>query len=255
MRLAGGGRGGDVSVFGEGYAAEYDARWPDWSGGDITPFLIDRVRRKNRTANTWLDLCCGTGHVLARVMAAGFAATGVDASRHQLVHAKRNAPGAKLHCAKMCDVPLKGRFDVITCLGGSINYLTKRGELQRALRRMKRHLAPGGCVVIDTNTAVGLEATAGLDHAQCSADRVLIVTMNYDAARRLGHWYLTGFMKKGRLYRRYEEHHVQRAWEAADLEPRMTQMGWRVSRCDSDTLGRSRKDSNRLLVFGYAAAG
>lgn len=241
-----------MDIYGEQYAAQYNAHWPAWSGGDVTPFIIDRVRRRHHAARTWLDLCCGTGQTMAEATDAGFEVVGVDASRHQLTHARRNAPRAEVHRADVCTIQLKRRFDVITCLGGSVNYLTTRADLQRLLRNMQRHVAPGGCIVLDSNTTAGLEASGGHTHAERSADQALIVTISYEPDRQRAHWRITGFRKEGRLYRRFDEHHTQRAWNADDLVPRMQKLGWTVTSHDADALTRARKDSLRLLLIAHA---
>jgi hypothetical protein len=49
----------------------------------------------------------------------------------------------------MLDLNLSRRFDVITCLFGSVAYLETPERLERAIGRMRQHLNPGGMMLIE----------------------------------------------------------------------------------------------------------
>ena len=52
----------------------------------------------------------------------------------------------------MRDLPRLGEFDLVWCLGDSLNYMRDASELEAALRGMRRNLAPDGIVAFDVNT-------------------------------------------------------------------------------------------------------
>jgi len=53
------------------------------------------------------------------------------------------------HQADMVDFSLNQKFDVILCLFSSIGYVKTVPRLYQALQTMRRHLLPGGVVIIE----------------------------------------------------------------------------------------------------------
>ncbi len=84
-----------MSVYGKEFAAVYDETWPNFSAR-LWPFLYELVRKRVPDAHDWLDLCCGTGHLLEILVREGFSAVGLDVSPHQLKLARRRASATRL---------------------------------------------------------------------------------------------------------------------------------------------------------------
>ena len=237
-----------MSIYGKDFAQAYNERWAFW-GPKLWPFLSAAVARLVPDARSWLDLCCGTGSLLELVCEAGYAAAGVDLSRHQLAHARRNAPGARLVRADVRTFDLGRRFDVVTCLFDSFNYLTTKRGLERAFRRARRHLAPGGLFAFDMNTLAGLRDH--WDHAVIfrDPDRVLINQTSFGGKPPRGTCRITGVVRQGKLWRCFDEEHVQRGYEPDEIEGLLARVGLRFTVFDGHSLGRPRKDSPRLLYL------
>jgi hypothetical protein len=79
-------------------------------------------------------------------------------------------------------------------------------------------------------------------------DRVLINESSFDAAGRL-HCRITGFVKDGERYRRFDEQHVQLGYSAARMKKMLGGAGFRFTVRDGHTLGRARRRSSRLLYL------
>jgi ubiquinone/menaquinone biosynthesis C-methylase UbiE len=59
-----------------------------------------------------LDLGCGSGALVTKLLAQRFQATGIDISRHQIELARRAVPSAQFTCADMSSVEFaSGSFD------------------------------------------------------------------------------------------------------------------------------------------------
>ena len=118
-----------MTIYGKEFAAVYNDQWAFW-GPKLWPFLSQILAARCPHARTWLDLCCCCGSLLKFVCEGGFEAVGLDISPHQLKHAKRNTPSARfVHCdVRRLDLPRK--FDVITCLFDSLNYLTRKKGIE-----------------------------------------------------------------------------------------------------------------------------
>ena len=235
-----------MAIYGRDFAAAYNESWAFW-GPKVWPFLSKLVARRNRNAHTWLDLCCGTGSLLKLACEAGFEAVGLDLSRHQLAHARRNAPNAKLVRADVRSFSLPRTFDVVTCLFDSLNYLTTKKSLERAFRNARRHLSDGGLFAFDMNTLEGLRTQWRRTIVLRAADRTIINETSFDQKRSLGHCRITGFVREGRLYRRFEEEHIERGYMPGEIEGLLRRVGLAFTKYDGHTLTRRTKNSARLL--------
>ena len=235
-----------AAIYGKHFAAAYDEHWA-WFGPRVWPFISRQVRRHSPDARTWLDLCCGAGSLLKLVCEAGYSAVGLDASPHQLRHAARNAPAARLVRADVREFSLPERFDVITCLFDSLNYLTTRKGLLRSLRRARRHLADGGALIFDVNTFEGLEDNWRRTSAVRGPDRLLVAETSFDPRRARGRCLITGFTRDGRRWRRFDEEHIQRGYRADEVADLLGRAGLAFRAYDGRTFGRPRKRSGRLF--------
>ena len=237
-----------MTVYGKDFAAIYNESWAFW-GPKMWPFLSGLVARRVPRARTWLDLCCGTGSLLALASEGGFEVVGLDASRHQLRYARRNAPKARLVKGDVREFALRRTFDVVTCLFDSLNYLTASADLGRAFRNARRHLAPGGLFVFDMNTREGLRTQWRRAIVIRGAEATIINETSFDERTDRGLCRITGFVPVGRLWRRFEEEHVQRGYEPKEIDGLLRRAGFAFSRLDGYTLTRRTRNAARLLYI------
>ncbi len=88
-----------------------------------------------------LDVGCGTGHHMARLIERGFTVAGVDGSDEMLQHARAINPGAELHLSDVESLPFPdSSFDYILC----VEVLRYLPSSRRCLQEMARVLKPGG---------------------------------------------------------------------------------------------------------------
>lgn len=124
--------------------------WPLWEKvGEYKPESDQFIKLVNRyypKAQTLLDIACGGGkndHYLKK----RFAVTGVDLSPQMIAQARKLNPGASYHVGDMRSFDLKKQFDVVFFNDGII-YMTSLPDLTKALRNARRHLKPGGLMVL-----------------------------------------------------------------------------------------------------------
>ncbi len=235
-----------MHIYGNDFAAVYNDKWQDFSAR-MWPFLWETIQKHKPDAKTWLDLCCGTGRLLKLVCENGFSAVGLDLSPHQLKYAKVNAPAATLVQADVRDFSLAQEFDMVTCIFDSLNYLTTKKDLGRALRRARRHLSEDGSFVFDMNTFAGLQDTWCHISTIREPHRVIINETSFDEKRGLGRCLITGFVKQGRAYRKFEEEHIERGYKAEEIEDALARCEFGFKKYDGYSLSRPRKRSARLL--------
>jgi len=115
--------------------------------------LIQRIRKgEERPAQdrgtTLLDVACGTGNHI-HWLRQHYTVEGLDLDPNMLEIDRGKEPDVVFHQADMASFDLGRRFDAIVCLGSSIGAVKTLPRLRRALRTMRRHLQPGGVVLIE----------------------------------------------------------------------------------------------------------
>lgn len=101
-----------------------------------------------------LELACGTGRLTVPLAVAGVDMVGVDGSPSMLALARRKAAaagagGAAFVEADMRSFSLRRRFGLVMVSCNSLAHLTTRDALMACLRRVARHLRPGGLLAFD----------------------------------------------------------------------------------------------------------
>ncbi len=99
------------------------------------------IRRGQRA----LDVGCGTGATVARMIARGVDAYGIDFSPAMIEAAVvEHGLDARVTCADADNIPYENAsFDVVIA-DGVLHHLAVQGRLRDALREMRRVLRPGG---------------------------------------------------------------------------------------------------------------
>ncbi|MCB1432517.1 MAG: methyltransferase domain-containing protein [Alphaproteobacteria bacterium] len=140
-----------------------------------------------------LDIGCGSGEFAAKLLALGYAVTGVEPQEHRIAEAQTNAPGAVFHVSGAEKLPFDdASFDAATMVH-SLHHVPPP-LMRRALDEAMRCLKPGAALIvvepppegsfhevfklIDDETGIRNQAQAALD-AACR-DGLL---------RRDGHWH------------------------------------------------------------------
>jgi SAM-dependent methyltransferase len=111
------------------------------------------ARAGGATGRRLLDVGCGTGASTAALRELGYEPVGVDVSERMLERAaERLGPEVDLHRHDMRELPVLGRFDVISCVSDGLNFLLDETDLVAAFSGFRRNLALGGRVVFDVDT-------------------------------------------------------------------------------------------------------
>ena len=132
------------------YARFYDL---DYAGFDADQAMIQQFAA--RCGSPILELGCGTGRLLVPLAKQDYRLTGVDASGAMLdlARQKLNAEGLAervtlveqdLRC-----LDLKDRFHFAFAAINSFLHLATRADQEEVLKRIHRHLVPGGLVLLD----------------------------------------------------------------------------------------------------------
>ena len=137
--------------------------------------VADLVRAHQPRAQSVLDVACGNGSHLARLAKRFRTAAGVELSAAMIAEAGRRHPGLEITRGDMRTFRLHRTFDAVTCLFGSIGYMTTIADLRRAVANLAAHLSPGGVLVVESwvtpekweSGRVGADAAADEGMAAC----------------------------------------------------------------------------------------
>ena len=105
----------------------------------------------------------------------GYHTEGFDLSPGQIKEAKRRMPDTRLEIADMTDFDMGKQYDAVLCLFSSIGYLENTKQLSQAIAAMKRHLKPGGVLLVEPWLSKE-QYTAGKEHSITDSDREITVT-------------------------------------------------------------------------------
>lgn len=177
-----------------------------------------------------IDLGCGSGTFAKLAGDAGFDVLATDLSPAMIEIARGVAPEADLRCASLFDLDLPA-CRVVTMLGEGLNYCAG-GEpddrrIEELFARVHAALEEGGLFAFDVIAADddhpmnASAARAGVDWAVISA-----TTEDLDARHLIRT--ITAFREVDGHYRRSDEVHIVRVFEAASLAMMLKANGFQV---------------------------
>jgi SAM-dependent methyltransferase len=101
-----------------------------------------------------LDVGCATGSLCELLGRNGFDPVGVDINRRFVGAARAKDPGGVYFVGDMRSFKLRRKFDLVLCLGTTFSYNLFNSAVSESLRNFRRHLSPGGRLVIDVLNAI-----------------------------------------------------------------------------------------------------
>ncbi len=139
------------------YLARDFARFYDWvfpGSEEEVPFYLTLARKHGAPL---LELACGTGRLTIPLAREGFAITGLDLSEEMLAIAReklrREAPEVRARVrlleGNMTDFDLSERFGLAFIPVASLFHVHRKEERRSCLSTIRRHLLPGGALVVD----------------------------------------------------------------------------------------------------------
>lgn len=129
-------------------AQHYDRIYGSKDYGAEAGVVRDQVLSRNPSANTLLDVACGTGGHLEHLKE-WFDCQGLDLSPDMIEIASTKLPGMRLQVANMTDFVLDRRFDAVVSLFSAVGHLVTVDRLNMAIDNMASHLRPGGVLIVE----------------------------------------------------------------------------------------------------------
>ena len=179
-----------------------------------------------------IEIGTGTGKIAIELTKSGLKTVGLDQSEEMLSVAMQNARAA---CAKTVFVHADVReyeffpCDFVLAPCDVFNYLTEDDDLVGVVENVYDALSDGGVLLFDLSTAQKLAGESGT-YLQDYDDLTVVWDNTFDGT--LAELNLLVFEKDGNGYSRRDEHHVQRAYDTADVVDLLQDVGFSVQLFD-----------------------
>ncbi len=206
--------------------------------------------------NLVLDLGCGTGTLTEMLYALGYDMIGVDNSPEMLAHAiekKEKSEAEILYLQQdMRELELYCTVGTVISICDSLNYLLEEEELRQTFSLVHNYLYPGGLFLFDVNTDYKYREILGESTIAENRDDCSFIWENfYDPEDGINEYDLTVYVRDGEseLFRRFEETHLQRGYDADKIRDLLEQSGFELLELtDSDTEGEPTAETQRLFA-------
>lgn len=223
---------------------------------DINYELIEKRLKEimdehNIKYDDYLDLACGTGNVAVKIAKYFNTCYAVDLSEDMLTEAfdkfQEERVKARVICQDMTELDLNHKFDAISCVLDSTNYILEDEDLENYFKGVYNHLKDDGLFIFDINSYYKLANILGNNIFTYSEDRIFYSWENV-FEDEIVNMYLTFFVKQGSLYERFEEEHYERAYTEEYLESVLKLCGFDiVSKFDGYSNNKVESQSERIL--------
>lgn len=239
----------------ESLAFSYDALTYDIPYEKIAAYFQTLLRKSGVTAETVLDLACGTGSLSVLLAQMGYRVLGVDCSEEMLTVASEKASELELAqppfwvCQKMQRLRLPEPVDAAVCCLDSVNYVTKPKDLQEAFRRVYAALRPGGLFVFDINTPYKLRGLDGQVFLDETEDAYCVWRTEFSEKRRLCHYGIDLFQRSSDVWLRSQEEHLEYAYTPEELTQWLREAGFSPIQIYGDRTLRAPKDDALRIWF------
>ena len=213
--------------------------------------IIEICNEHNIECKDYLDVACGTGNVTVRLAKHFKDIYAVDLSEDMLREAfnklKENRIKGKIICQDMTEMQLNRKFDLITSVLDSTNYITDEDDLEKYFSSVKEYLKDDGIFIFDVNSYYKLSEILGNNIYTYSEEDVFYTWENVFEDDMVS-MFLTFFVKQGELYERFEEEHFERAYKEEELESALSNCGLKViNKFDGYSNNKVQANSERIV--------
>lgn len=219
--------------------------------------ICDRIKELIKIYNInnedYLDLACGTGNV-SSILVNNFSNTYlVDMSEDMLEMAcfkfmEQNTKAMIVH-QDMTKLNLNHKFDLITCVLDSTNYILEDNKLLDYFKSVYNHLKDEGIFIFDINSFYKLTNILGNNIFTYNEEDVFYTWEN-TLKDNIVNMFLTFFVKdnESELYERFEEEHYERAYTEEEIEDFLSKANLKIlNKFDGYSNNKVSKESERIL--------
>lgn len=237
----------------EALAAVYDRLTNDVPYEAVLAFYHRILERYGCKPASALDLACGTGSMTLLLAREGLSVLGVDRSEEMLTVAADKAAALPDNPPwfvrqRMEKLRLPAPVDLAVCCLDGVNYVTEPAELRECFSRVYKALNPGGLFLFDINSEAKLRGLDGQLLLDEDDELFCLWRAEFDEASRICSYGMDIFQKKGKLWTRDREEHLEYAYRVDELTQWLTEAGFtRVETYGDRRLEAPAPDEQRIF--------
>ncbi len=198
---------------------------------NIANYALVKCEKYGIEKEKYLDLACGTGNVGVHVGKSFKENYFVDLSHEMLIEAdkklRENRVRGKIVCQDMCELELNRKFNLITCVLDSTNYILDDESVENYLRGVYNHLKEDGLFVFDINSYYKISEVLGNNVYTYDSEELFYAWENI-FEDNIVEMNLNFFVKDGEKYERFTEVHEERAYKESEIESILKSIGFKV---------------------------
>lgn len=241
-----------MTAYGD-FASLYDQLMNDVDYEKWFNYIEEIFERNGKKPRTILEMACGTGNLTEFFCKENYEVTCFDLSEEMLTVASSKLSSYRnVNILKqdMTELNLSdNKFEVIVSACDSINYIISLDDLLRVFKNAYNHLEQGGLFVFDINSYFKLKNVIGENIFVEDQEDIFYVWDNeFLEEEQLCNFYLTFFVKEDGLYRRFDETHVERAYQTEEILDALKKSGFKkVDYYDEFTFDDVKEKSERIF--------
>lgn len=217
----------------------------------IGEFILSLCSEYNINRDHYLDLACGTGNVSVEIAHNFKERFLVDLSQDMLEEAyekfRRKKIKANIVCQDMTELDLNRKFDLITCVLDSTNYILEDEDLKKYFESVINNLSDDGLFLFDINSYYKLSDILGNNIYTYNTEDVYYVWENI-FEDEIVEMNLTFFVKENDKYRRFDEVHEERAYKVEFINELLNDTGFEIlATYDGYSKNKVHDKSERIL--------
>lgn len=210
-------------------AAWYDELTGDVPYSSFADFYENEFRANGGEFKLLLDLFCGTGTLTYIMAKRGYEMIAVDASEDMLIQAREKSEDCILPplflCQEASELDLYGTVDAAFCSLDGINYIPP-DELPELFHRLQFFVRPGGLFIFDIRSSEWINSMDGQIYVDEQDDVLCLWRSEIVREENCIYYDMDIFSRKGKLWERSEEEHIEYIYEFEYLKKALESEGF-----------------------------